>query len=778
MATTATTATTLAPPGSDILPLLDRIDAPNGAVAAATQLRSRVPIQYPRYFADRSTVPGTPSDVTAPHRDSAMWYKQLHAAYMAGHHVNTAGCAAELLQLFGAENMELGEASRHPIANYGADGSLKPRRIALWLQVNTAAMPNSTADMFLDAISHWTAYQIDPNDSRSVIMRALRTTVVGGADCDEFERRTDPERTHKLTQIHDWAYRVSVRWAVHEPGSSGIGKIVHRTETAQYAHVPSSTDAILADVQQTAVRLVCTHRAPSPKELMATVRWPVVRNSFAWNLASAHQAFANLSTSEPSVTLDAIASGTAAAPLQNTGVVVRLAAKELGSNANTHPSAFHGVLLSFGKQLDQARAFATKEHGPHGLRVPIGGQEEAMGLHMCAVQATEMRLDDLVTLYGPLGRVGQPIHPGGSWVWIESAAIRPVDATLLGVFNVYPCARQSIMPKNAALHESFKAHFAKASKLYTSLDCENKTTLLNKTRNSSFSSTEATMTLVDSDDDVSTAVENDRFLLAALRVDLQSQRTTIGDAYSYLFDIGPPSSVANMLLHAAGRLGVAASLNSVMHLCCDSIGAQNSIGAVVAPDENLRKLADVAMQALVDDGSLPPAKRAKPTRVTSTELIRRMLSTVGLKRGSHVQLARNAMTSGRCDKVVELLGGALGAAGNELTMQMCQEQVARLGDDGYNETHEGWMDRVEVALQRLGKVCIRTKRLEAADFFVLSSDVEDGEADGQDGSVGVRVWRIGAASTFEELCAVARPTVLVLQSLGGFKARITATTGK
>jgi len=774
-----TPASVLASEPSDtdvVFPTLDRIDAPHGALAAAQQRKGRMSMEWPRGFHQRRNMGGLPHVAWMPVYDSAMWFKQMHHAYRAANFANFAISPTDLAAFVVAENAELGYAAAHPRATHGPDGSLKPRMMAVWVGVPSTIGATCLGDRVLDAISHWSLYRPGGATSRP-IASTVRLTALAGTDTADFLRRVANEHTRPpVAAPHDWTYGVTVRWV------DQISKCL-RSETHVSNFMPVSSDAMLADIQQTVIRLVGLYDVPFPTTLMRQVLTRVPEGSYPRGVNMVCDAFHNVTSGTPSVTLDRAASSGQTGPLENTGVVVRLCERDLKDKGLAHPRSFHGALLCFGAAKSTAVAF-TREGAAtaNGLRVPLGLQEESMGLHVCAVQAELSPLWDGVTLFGKMGRPGEAINPPGSSVWVESAAIRPVDAGLLGSFALYPCAKASLIPGNPALAEPFKRFFMLASILYTSLDSNNRTTLRKNPTFSSSDELEAcdaslgqSCRRLDADE-----MRNERFMLAAFRVDLHSSRTTIGDAYAYLFDVGAPRGVVSMLLHGAGVLGVSASLSSIIDLCRKHLknNCTNNRNAEpnVAECDKLRRLVRVAMDALVDDcGS--PAKRPKSIPIASAERIRRLIATMGLKRDADSVAIGRPVGLDVAQRAVQRIGTAVHRSTyNDAPPLAATQFVHLMANSATLETDDAWAEGVAQATFDAA----RSMLLELRAQNTFNAEPVCFAIQARVGSNEVCIHRITiesgvCGSSLDAMISQKEPGLFIVQQLDNFKLRVTAT---
>lgn len=758
-------STSVSDADTPVFPTLKLIETPLGAVAAAQQRKARTPIDWPRGFHEGSRqAAGVPNTTWFPYYDSAMWFKQMYSAYRCANFVNFSMSATDPLALLISENAELIHSVMDPNATHGPDMSLKARGVAVWVSVNPNA--HCISERVLDALSHWSLQK--PIDE-SVMALIVRMTVIAGHESLEFFQRIAQEHSRDVG-VTDWTYRITVRWA--DPLTKST-----RSETHVSCCVPLTADAALIDIQQAIVRLLGTYNVPFPSALVRQVLTRVPQGAYAHGVNTVSEGFHHLTSGTPSVTLDSVAKTGEAGPLENIGVLVRLCQKSLKDHDIANSASFHGSLLSIGAYKGKAVAFAKEgANSGGGLGVPLGIQEETMGLHVCAVQAEQTPLYDRVTVFGPMGRPGEPIHPPCSCVWVESAAIRPVDANLLSMFTLHPCDKASLLPGNSALVEPFKRFFMLASILYTSLDASNCTTLK---RNPVFASSDEltsgdnpTIVLPRKMDDDERRTE--RFLLAAFRVDLNSTRTTIGDAYAYLYDVGAPKSVVDVLLQAAGRVGISASLNCALEMCSEMVRNCTDAPDLTADMKRHKRLASVALDAL---STCEQSDKRRPVMpVASAERIRRMIATLGLKRDAAV-VVKVGISVQMVRKAIWRMVVAMGCVENEDKFTIPSLAIdcicAAVSERHRHKSAIDWDHHIQDELLKAASIAmvgVTAYTKQTPVCFALVSQV---------GSEMVSMQRITytgrSDSSLDAIVAEAQPRVLILQTFGEYKARITAT---
>jgi len=768
------------------LPSLTRLDKPYGARAAASQRMCTVATCYPTGLA--VTVRGAHPTTRVPTSTaSAMWFKELHAGFRSAQGVQFATTPIEDAPLLHAETCELLAASRHPGGAY-VDGSMAPRRVAAWLIVSATFRASPLDTLLVDAMAQWADSRVD---ERRVACR-LRMSVAAGSTADALLKLATDGGARNHDPAHP-GWRVAVRWC----DANGVVQV----DVADCHGAPSLVTAV--EVVQTAVLALCArHRLAIDGAAAAPVKPLACANAFLVKTALVDAEFARFVECKDSVTLSEAAAHANAAPLESTGVTVRVCERKLEEEGVTSDTAFHGVLLAFDGAREEAAAFAN-EADPV-LSVPLGPAEAAMGLHLCAVHTKPMPLGDAVTLFGLRGRPGEPIHdrlperkhgvaeraPGRSWVWSEAAAIRPVDGALLSAFNLRPCDKGSLLPTTAELVEPYKEHAARGSKLYLSLRAPHRIAPAHALRRCDSSQNELDAMLdarptAPPCDDLHAERES-AFMVAALNVDLHSRRTTIGEAYHYLFEAGAPAPVRETMLHAMGQLGVRASLSDMFELCSRTIRDHVHVAPELVKDNaRLKRLASVCFDALATQDFAAAAKRPVPTPIASNERVRRMLAALNLKRGQSATLPRGAPVSQTCRRVAHVVAQAMhrDAATSNGPEDLAGDAIEQLAASIVDATDDDWAAAVELGIARVAWMETKSHEFDHAHLhggtpaagFILSTTV---------GADTVRVERISnadtpdvfaTATTFDALVGCAAPSVLLVQFRGATGTSVTST---
>lgn len=769
-------------------PKLPRMESCAGAVAVVAQRVERRTVAVPRGFESvhaRSTHKSTVTEAPAPR--SALWFQELHAAYRSANFVHYSSTVTDAITIISAESMELLHAATRtePTDAPGGDHSLPPRALGLWVLAHEEVAGASTsAHLLLDAAAHWARSRSDPK--QLPLSTRMRISVATGTLKDELlQRATSQEGLDRSAVDVGVKKRLSeskAAWAVMLRWADNTGAL--HSAIYSWRSTPPSATLCLDQMQRAVCSLLGQYGLHLCTAATLGVPGPVPPNEWTRQSAAVDAEFVSRLSTKPSVTLSAAAGAEGAAPLEFTGVFVRVCQRRLGDDGVTHPSAFHGVLLSFGSAKREAAAFANQ--ADPALACPLGLDEESMGLHLCAVQAQEQPLLRTVSLYSHVGRAGEPIHAPLSHVFCESAAIRPVDQALLGTWDVRPCDKSSLAPSTVSLQEPFKQHFARASELYLSLSSSSSPETPNLRSGSSGEELDAMIDRLPCAPITNDPhAERDELVIRlAFHVDMRSRRTTIGDAYGYLFDSGAPKSICDTMLNAMGQIGVRASLDDMFKLTARAVKATGQLSTdVVRENERLKRLADVCLEAIASENGEPRVHslaRPDPQALGAAEHVRRMLGSIGLKRGKEAALVpcmNDASVTVAANAIYDALsyyapGSPLAAEAQNLVCDAFKECHLPVPEDDPDRLRR-WMQITDRAAARAAAIVVLRNGLRNTPVFLITSCSGTGTVTVQQAAVEPLL----VPSSFDAIVAAPRACVLLLQhpNRHGLKCKLTAT---
>lgn len=557
------------PNGQDVdaLPLtqLPTITMPTVCIATAQQRRWAC-----RWYAPHGMCSYLPESVwtrhsmrsaltrTLPHSSSAMWFRELHAAFHSAQFIHRCDGITDVARLCASETVELeaAGAGRRP-----PDDSLAPRMLAIWVVVYEHNPAGSLVRAILDGVAHLAQSSAPCEAKPRRLANWVRFTVVGVKCAEALQRRI----------LYTDAARMDTRWGVIVRWAAG-----GQTHAAQMcvATTPSSAAAFAAELQRSVAHLCWLHGAPCPSQIHTPIGGMPREYEFALLQCAIDTEFDSLATSVPSAELAAPVASAASPPLEYTHVPVRIFPRHGDSAGVASARAFHGVLLGVSRESSTLRAVLVEsQQRLDGLLAPRNERERALALHVCAVHVNEVFLRDAVTLYGPVGTPGLPIRPwpnspGGTWMWSECTALRPVDARLLADFVVHPCTRTSVLPAETVLHASSKAHMVAVHDLFAAVQEKRFFGANNAACTTPMPTWSASMTpplrkIGHTESD---------FLSVALQLDLRSERTTMADALRALGKTpGVGASLSRTLLGVVATIGGHASLAKGFAHCDDRI---------------------------------------------------------------------------------------------------------------------------------------------------------------------------------------------------------------
>ena len=313
-------------------PKLPRLERVHGVAAAAAQRLEQRPVAYPRGFA-QSRVLVTTSE--GPAVRSALWFQELHAGWRSANFLHYSTHVADSTQILAAETLELKSAAS---GAEGADGSLAPRSTAMWVLVDDqhAAQVGGAGIRVLDAMAQWAVKGgATFAGGLATPVRAMRMSVATGPAAltvlDAVGREgaaTATAAAAPWTLVVRWADRAGVMHAALQP----------------LFHAPVTADAALERLQRSLCVLLAQYCIHAPPPMVHALPVPVPLDAFAIHSAWVDQSFASCLEAKPVCVRSHAATTKESAPLENTGVFVRVCEKKRGDDGVSHSSAFHGLI--------------------------------------------------------------------------------------------------------------------------------------------------------------------------------------------------------------------------------------------------------------------------------------------------------------------------------------------------------------------------------------------------------------------------------------------------
>jgi Arc/MetJ family transcription regulator len=759
------------------LPDLPQVPTPRGARAAVCQMQRTVGIAVPRGSAYRAPAIAGRVDGAQrrePAANAALWYQQLHAGWMGARAPYIATDPRHPRQLLNSEAAELlaaAAAAEEGSHARGPDESLPPRRAAV-----TLLLPASVASansLLLDGLAHWVSA---PGEQGDPVVRLLRVTALAAGDAETWLKWVAGERTKAPDDASGTASlpppprlpALAVRWAV--------GPTL-RTEVTPVTSAISVQHAV-ERLQQCVLALDLAHKVPLPATVYAPAADGAASGAFAQLQLASCEGFHAFLTAQPRIVLLPGCDSPAALmrdPIESIEVMVRERrhdALQVSVEA-ADAGAEHGVLLA--PRSQRANACAHVQLCVANNRPLLPGT--AVGLHLCIVRAQPRRFGPNITLYGPGGEPGQPTSEGGSSAWSMAPMIYPVDEALLSEVELTPCSATSALPGTAALRPAHALFFGHATRLYTELG---------RMRGDQ-SAPPSASALQAAERAVEAAAEDapTRAVLNALRLDLHSKRSTVGDALAYLLGHGGGGDVLLLLRSAVHAFGPRTPLSTMLRQCARALDAgvapahaPTASQGVPAPAdltaereaERLERVCN-ALLALPPPANAPvPGSAPAGKMVTSATAVRRLTRGCQLSKLREALLLRRASSerSKRDAERIRTLAVSTFAAGIFtppggpclFTIEHCERLLAVVA----NAPAERW----RAALMGAVRACIDVLLCDAAapaglELFLVYSDTS--HTAGSAALVAERVVRAREyrpCATNDVLCAHA-PRILAVQ---------------
>ena len=636
---------------------LQKVDAPDGAVAVLTQAHSKKTLLMPRYMTAGFTA-NSKKQRLVPAQSAGQWMRPLFNAYMSLRCVMYAEQASDILSLHDGENVELCRAaSRIP----SEDGSAEARTVGVTLLVHGHCSTGMASRTALDALSHMASSPLQ--DGHTLSASLVRFSVLASADAEWFVQKVHQQALASTSSRSYSSIEIAVRWAQ-------VGGDL-RTEFFEI-DVSQTGDKILASIQTSMLRCKAEFGAPVNDAIF--VHHPNVQlDAYIVNESRHSHAFFALMEGTPFVSKSvALSSVGQDVGVSSTNVFVRIHPRARGEKGAFESSAFHGVVLSLSSKVSEATAECLMY--PSGFPDPsteLGAafleKNSRICMHTCAVQATQLRLGNEVTLFAPGGIPGQPIRSPGSWMWRFDTAIVPIE-NVLAQFEVVPCSKESTTPGNKALEHPFRDFFQRASKLYTCTFGDDRQ-LLGR------AAIENGTVLSKLPDTQKPEVGADEiFLQTAFSIDPASRRTTVGDAYASLKALGGPSEMVDLMLQVGIRYGTNTTMLQMVSHCANAVRAHAGSATAFASEQESQRLKRVADAALLI-GLSTKRSRTKEHGTFSSNKLRGLMNAAGISTSNnYAKFPTKGSPYDEYAEIVQLLSSVVVSA--EPSSQVLQHAAA------------------------------------------------------------------------------------------------------
>lgn len=741
--------------------VLQRIPSPEVAVAETQQRMTTSTLPIPRGVC-KPILHGVSPHIRKPHEHSANYFKELHSGYLCAQFVNVAEFATEPLKILTAETQELNRSIvEAQNGKRSVDDSLPARRVGIWLLADYGGYSCRSIDLLLDCLSTWSLFKV----SSERVATKVRMSAMFGVDAKFILESISSElfETVKLESPGDTI--VLVRWNDGAVIRSAFRKFDH---TKAFGTLTNAMECL----QDNVVRMSGVYDIPLPSVCMKPVNNELLLvNSFYHNVIKINDEFADLIVGNPSITFSKeTVERNASRILQPTGCFVRVVNKALGKEGFNHPSCFHGAVLGFSHKRSESVRFIEESNDEHGIRIPISKYELQCGLHLCAVQAEGMQLNNLVSLYGSSGIAGKSIHQPGSWLWVARPAVRPLDAMLMNVFSLIPCKRETLIPLKQELVPGFERFWQHTTNIFKMIEDGKVNTHESILRPRSPSPTSIAYNEVS---------DKDAAMLALMKVDMKSERTTLGDAYAQLAPHTGMESICENMKMAMSCLhnGPRASLYDMFVLNQQSISnSRNMDSSKRKSEECLMQLCEVAINIASDNQTLKKVKTVQPLCL-SAERVRRILKVISLKGSTYCTIDESGTQTNELvhtfhDIVTTSTWTNDTDERNESLAQLIKKPfVSAMTDASESNSKESFLTRIERAVALSSAVAIVASQCVNSLMFLVVGMQKNEE-------VYIKQVKLNGQiepSSVDDIIRLTNPKVIVLQELTDKKIRISAT---
>ena len=735
---------------------LPQIDSPEAAIAEASQRQTTATMVLPRGVVSR-LMPGAPITIPVPHEQSSNWFKEIYNGWMAAQFVSFAQFATDPLKMLHSESVELSTTVEC------LDDSLPQRKVATWLLGDYGEHASKTIDALLDSFARWSNFEVDGSMK---IVNQIRMSALFGIDAKRILEAVKHEMVETPSFKGPGDCLILVRWH-------------NGTAMQSVAYEFNNPTNPLECIQDAFVRLSGIHDIPIPSSCMKPMAGGALKsNEFYHILHGASCAFFSTLTGTPSLTFsNETRQKNASRILQPMGCIVRICNKMLGPDGRSDPSCFHGAIVGFANKRHDAQAF-LEQVDSDGIRPPISKDEHALGLHLCAVQAERMSLGRQISLFGTSGVAGKPIHLPGSWIWVARPAVRPIQSDLLNVFALHPCSRMSLLPGRSELVPAFERFWKHTTQIY-------KMIANGESRYEHPSMTPLKMAPPCHPPDVPVSelkLSSDEVAcLTMMQIDLKSERTTLGDAYARIAMLPGAESVSKNMKQAMASIGICASLADMFNYNHQAIATVRTLSNTKRKSEDpLALLCDVAIDMATDAKRLKKQDaygfNSKGTPMClSADRVRRILRACSLRGCDHVSVEGGFTTQCGYETILTdiittsvWVGSSNSSNDDGRVSALIRRPLKQLF---VTKLSEEWLVSVERAIAMASAVAmVAGGSINGLLFLVV------GRSDGEE--VRVKSVSLNGAlsiSSFDEMCKVFAPRVIILQQLTKNRVRITGT---
>ena len=763
---------------------LPRIQYPYDAAAATQQELQLLRTPQPRFFV-KTTRRVDLEHIPLPAPNSSLAFQRAHNGFLSACTCQYATQESDVARLVASETAELLAFAQNPHAISGADNSLKPRSIGIWVLVlgQQQFHMNCLQKQVLDASAHWA----------KSIAREARITVLGGDDVHNFYALVRPDRLQELertrrTKTNTHEVCVCVRWANSDRRGAEKGCTCSETVMRQERTVFNTVLALQGRVYELCYSLSYDHLPPAV--VRRVFEEYVEEDAFARNLKVACLQFESHIMGTPSVNIR-MQTGAKNDVLTYSDHMVRVCDRTVQPGKRlSSPSCFHGAILCFSNCKENVTKFMQcARNEAEGMWVPNCDVEAHFGLHLCSTQAVRMSLGNAVSLYGALNVDCMPIQEPNTSIWSFYSAVRPVDEALLLQFALYPCGPENVLPDCRTLWRGGSFVLRQTSMLYK------KVVGADSAQEWSSCTTKPLQSLASVYDGAAFPTA-DAFLSVALKLSDSPQKNSIGDALEVVLGCDNCDEFRNLLLSGAATLGLSAPLNHLFTYCKDSIPpkataalngqSQHSAASQRALSKSLHITSGAALRHFQEVSLLKHQRTSSDVDarlVRTATYLQRVLDVLQLVEFAHVLLEgsltheeshKSGNLEQQCERVLAFIIEATGAVCTTAVGLNLAKAIEPMCVYSAEEEEDARVLRaVSILVSFISKIhSLWTINGAPSSIFVVAQ-----------GAAGVAVYNAlqYTLHTVDELCKLcidAQPVIFLLENVDGHSIRIAALSAQ
>ena len=537
-------------------PTLKPLEHPTTAVAFVMQAMNHTAMDMPLSLMQKPRV-------WLPSATCSVGFKHVYDGFMCAKRVCFPQSAQEALQMIVAENAELTCTSPK-------DG-FKPRRVALSILIPEESTRSSRAYEALDAFASLSQL----HDSEDCVTNSTRFSMFVGLNSVAMQQTVFAEA---MTERNCHSETLVMRWRCVGPNGPYV-----RTEVCKLScpkmDAMSIQSALVCHAARHGVKLAPVFFKHPPDFSLKDV------------LEKSSAEFRSMVYDVAKFDKRLLKEARQCDLLEVVDIYLRISSRRGDSAEDTEAvmddSAMHALLLcrdgASGHAKDFVRTF--KKGLPPAKGFFENDQQyfehiEWMSLHALVIGVERVCMDSVVSLYGCSGIPGERIESSGSFVWRNFITMKPIHS-VQETYHVLPCTSLSLIPANKSLAPFVKHGLDEAIKLY----------------NKTFISPDSTRSVPEVNHiHFPEPGKEDLFLMAALKINLSSSRCTVGETLAFLVSENAPTSLVQMIVNSANKLGLHSPLSDVFTRCSEAI-KHNDSELNVARDEvaRLKRICDAAL---------------------------------------------------------------------------------------------------------------------------------------------------------------------------------------